>query len=87
MICIHVGCRLRRLYTIGKMATIPCGGALMESLDSRFRNDAIRLAGRYLLQYPQKIYVDDRNKSDNRRNRARYRVWNNVGVKRAYNLM
>jgi hypothetical protein len=48
MICIHVGCRLRRLYTKGSIATIPCGGAEIESRESRFMNEATKAAGRYL---------------------------------------
>jgi len=36
------------LYTIGRIATIPCGGADIESRESRFINEATKAAGRYL---------------------------------------
>ena len=48
MTCMHVGCRLSKLYTIGIIATIPCGGAVKDSLERRLTNDATRVAGRYL---------------------------------------
>lgn len=31
-------------------------------------------------------YVEERKRSERRRNRARWRVWNRVGVNNAYNL-
>lgn len=45
---MHVGCRLRRLYTIGRIATIPWGGAESDNRESRFINDATSVAGKYL---------------------------------------
>jgi hypothetical protein len=74
MICIHVGCRLSKLYTVGRIATIPCGGAETDNLEIRLMKDATSAAGRY---------VEERKRSESRRKRARYRVWNKVGVNKA----
>jgi hypothetical protein len=45
---MHVGWRFRRLYISGIIATMPCGGAEIESRERRLRNDATSVAGRYL---------------------------------------
>ena len=46
---MHDGCRFNRLYTIGIIATMPCGGADKDNRERRLINDATRAAGRYLV--------------------------------------